>query len=261
MGEPGRFNLGARKAEARQTRCGMESQARRFAEWKTGWTTGERQASLSSVTTETQEGIDAARAAIRKVVEDWVLLRDAGRWDDFRSVWHDDGWMTATWFQGPFDKFIEASRSGFEDGVEISHFLGGFTCEIRGDRAIAQTKMKIEQRGVVDGITVDVTCAGRFYDFLARRQGAWRLTRRQPIYERDRLDVLDPSAVLKLDPDRLASLPRGYRHLGYVQEANGNRVLRGLPGLRGPEIETLYAEGRGWLDGSLTPGVPLQHRD
>jgi hypothetical protein len=199
----------------------------------------------------------AAAAAIRKVVEDWVILRDSGRWKEFARVWHDDGWMTTTWFQGPYAEFIAVSRSGFEHGVNIAHFLGGFSCEIAGNRAIAQTKMKIEQRAAVDGVEVDVTCSGRFYDFLELRDGRWGIVRRQPIYEKDRLDPVDPSASVKLDQARLASLPYGYRHLGYVQEAQGQRVLRGLPGLRGPEVELLYEEGAAWLEGSATPGVPL----
>jgi hypothetical protein len=169
--------------------------------------------------------------------------------------------MTATWFQGPFEDFIAASRNGVENGVEISHFLGGFTCELWGDRAIAQTKMKIEQRAEVQGVTVDVTCSGRFYDFLDRRDGRWAITRRQPIYEKDRLDVLDPCADLRLDPARLATFPAGYRYLGYVQEVNGSQVMRGLPGLIGPEVESLYDEGRRWLEGSATAGVPLCQTD
>jgi hypothetical protein len=202
----------------------------------------------------------AAASAIRKVVEDWVVLRDSGRWEEFARVWHDDGWMTATWFQGPYAEFIAVSRSGFEHGVNIAHFLGGFSCEVAGNRAIAQTKMKIEQRAIVDGTEVDVTCSGRFYDFLGLRGGRWGIVRRQPIYEKDRLDVVDPSASLELDQAKLASFPDGYRHLGYVQEAQGQQVLRGLPGLRGPEVELLYQEGAGWLAGSQTPGAPLGSR-
>jgi hypothetical protein len=198
-----------------------------------------------------------AAARVRKVVEDWVLLRDAGRWDDFAGVWHDDGWMTATWFQGPAREFIKVSTEGFEAGVNIAHFLGGFTCDIAGDRAISQVKMKIEQRAAVHGVEVDVTCTGRFYDFLERRAGRWGIVRRQPIYEKDRMDVIDPAASLALDPAKLATFPAGYRHLGYLQEEQGQRVLRGLPGLRGPEVELLYREGAQWLAGSAAPGVPL----
>jgi len=198
-----------------------------------------------------------AAAQIRQVVEDWAVYRDAGLWDEFAALWHDDGWMTATWFQGPAAEFIKVSRAGFEHGVRIAHFLGGFTCQIAGDRAIAQTKMKIEQRASVAGVDVDVTCTGRFYDFLERRLGRWGLVRRQPIYEKDRLDVIDPGASLRIDADKLAMFPHGYRFLGYVQEAQGDKVLRGLPGLRGPEVELLYREGAGWLAGSASPGVPL----
>ena len=31
------------------------------------------------------------RLAIRAVVENWVVWRDAGDWERFRAVWHTDG--------------------------------------------------------------------------------------------------------------------------------------------------------------------------
>jgi hypothetical protein len=201
-------------------------------------------------------GPSADELTIHQVVENWALWRDAGDWDRFATVWHDDGWMTATWFQGPATKFIDVSRDGFNRSVSILHFLGGFTCEIAGTRAIAQTKMTINQRATVDGVIVDVVCTGRFYDFFERRD-RWAIVRRQPIYEKDRMDPVDPSAALALDQERLAMFPEGYRHLGYLQSKNGFNVKIGLPGLRGQAIETLYREGREWLAGSQTPGVPL----
>ena len=53
------------------------------------------------------------RALIRETVENWVVWRDAGDWKRFRTVWHDDGRMQATWFQGSAAEFIEASRQGW----------------------------------------------------------------------------------------------------------------------------------------------------
>lgn len=53
---------------------------------------------------------------IRESVENWVLWRDAGDWDRFRAVWHEDGWMIATWFQGPAERIIEVSREGAARG-------------------------------------------------------------------------------------------------------------------------------------------------
>jgi hypothetical protein len=191
---------------------------------------------------------------IVELVQNWALWRDAGDWERFRSVWHDDGWMTATWFQGPAAEFIKVSQAGFDKGVSILHFLGGCSVDVKGGRAVAQTKMTINQRGDVDKVTVDVVCTGRFYDFLEKRKSKWGIVRRQPIYEKDRMDPLDPSADLKLDPDLLGSFPEGYRHLAYLQTRLGFKVKReGLPQLKGPEIERLYRHGRAWLDGAASP--------
>jgi hypothetical protein len=201
--------------------------------------------------------MDAETLAIREVIENWALWRDAGDWDRFATVWHDDGWMTATWFQGPAREFIRVSREGFERGVSILHFLGGFTCDVRGQRAIAQTKMTINQRAAVDDVLVDVVCTGRFYDFLEKRADRWGIVRRQPIYEKDRMDPVDPGVTLPLDPERLSRFPEGYRHLAYLQSTIGFAVKDNLPGLRGPVVQKLYAEGEAWLAGSDRPGEPL----
>jgi SnoaL-like domain len=200
--------------------------------------------------------MDSDKLAIREVIENWALWRDAGDWARFATVWHDDGWMTATWYQGPASQFIEVSRAGFERGVNILHFLGGFTCDVAGTRAIAQTKMTINQRAMVDDVLVDVVCTGRFYDFLEKR-GHWGIVRRQPIYEKDRMDPVDPAARLTLDAARLARFPEGYRHLAYLQSKIGFTIKDNLPGLRGQAVETLYKEGAAWLNGSPTAGTTL----
>src|SRR5262249_20574947 len=150
-------------------------------------------------------GDAADRLAIRELVEHWVVWRDAGDWERFRTVWHDDGRMMATWFQGPAEAFIRVSREGFERGIRILHFLGGSAIEISGPRAIAQTKMTITQRAEVDGVECDGVCTGRFYAFLERRHGRWGLVLRQPIYEQDRIAPVDPAARPALDRGLLES--------------------------------------------------------
>ena len=194
--------------------------------------------------------MDADSLAIREIVENWALWRDAGDWERFATVWHADGWMSATWFQGPATKFIEVSRDGFDRGVSILHFLGGTSVDLKASRAIAQTKMTINQRAQVDGVLADVVCTGRFYDFFEKRAGRWGIVRRQPIYEKDRIDPVDPSASLKLDPELLIRFPEGYRHLAYLQTKNGFTIKLDLPQLKCPVVERLYATGRAWLDGA-----------
>jgi hypothetical protein len=193
--------------------------------------------------------VEEDKRAIRELVENWVVWRDAGEWERFRSVWHDDGRMMATWFQGSADEFIRVSREGWEKGVSILHFLGGSSIDVAGTRAIAQTKMTISQRAKARGVLCDVICTGRFHDFFEKRAGRWGLVLRQPIYEKDRIDPVDPSVALSLDPDLLGRFPEGYRHLAYVQSEIGYKVKPDMPGLKGAEVETLYRRGRDWLAG------------
>ena len=232
-------------------------------------------------------GVDAEladRLAIRDVVETWANARDSRDWDAFRACWHEDGYMMATWFQGPKEDFIRVSQAGAACGVNILHFTGG--CRITlapaavtpapvtpaavtpaavtpaavtpasatPPRAIAQTRMTIMQRGPVDGVLCDVACTGRFYDFFEKRDGRWGIVLRQPIYEKDRLDPVDPAASLTLDPDLLSRYPEGYRYLAYLQVQAGYPVKSDMPGLTGPEVERLYQRGAAWLAGQ--PVVP-----
>lgn len=199
----------------------------------------------------------ADKRAIRELVDQWVIYSDSGDWDRFAALWHDDGWMSATWFQAPAAEFVKGRREGWDRGVSIIHFQGAHTSDVSGNRAISQTKMTISQRAEVHGVLCDVVCTGRFYDFLEKRNGRWGMVRRQPIYEKDRLDPVEPGATVELDAALLSRFPEGYKHLAYLQTQIGYQVKEsGLPGLKGREVERLYGEGREWLNGAPRPGEP-----
>lgn len=206
-----------------------------------------------NVALQAQNSTDATslvdRLLIRELIENWALWRDAGDWDRFRTVWHPDGRMMATWFQGLGSEFVDISAKGFESGVSILHFLGGSTIEVASDRAIAQTKMTINQRAKVHDVECDVVCTGRFYDFVEKRAGKWGVVLRQPIYEKDRLDPVDPAQKIELDRTVLDRYPAGYRHLAYLQHCLGFKIKPDMPGLVGAEVQALYARGRRWLKG------------
>ncbi len=191
----------------------------------------------------------ADRLTIRDVVESWAIARDSADWDRFREQWHDDGYMMATWFQGPKEDFIRVSQEGFAKGISILHYTGACQSTVTGTRAISQTRMTIMQRGEVHGVLCDVTCTGRFYDFFEKRDGRWAIVLRQPIYEKDRLDPVRPGATVDLDPGLLERFPAGYRYLAYLQVQAGYPVKPDMPGLTGPAVEALYARGAAWLAG------------
>lgn len=186
---------------------------------------------------------------IREVVESWAVARDTGDWKRLLSAWHEGGTIVTTWFQGAARDFVTASQTSWESGARAFHTLGGCTIDILGDRALAQTRMSINVRGYVGEDEVDVTSAGRFYDFFERRNDRWLIVHRRAFYDRDRLDPVIPGTVVQLDARVLAQWPEGYRHLAYIQSAAGAQPPTDLPGLRGPAAERLLEEGARWLQG------------
>jgi hypothetical protein len=130
-----------------------------------------------------------------------------------------------------------------------SHILGATAIKLAGARAVAQTRNTISSRESIDGALYDIACIGRFYDLFERRGGRWAIAVRLLTYEKDRADPVFPSQTHAFDRALLDSFPPGYRFLAYAQTKRGLAVNRALPGLRGPEVEALYARGARWLAG------------
>ena len=87
-----------------------------------------------------QETLDTERdvVAIRQLIEHWAVWRDAGDWDRFATVWHPDGVMMATWFQGPYADFIRVTQGGLGQGREHPALPGRLGD--RGARASAPSR-------------------------------------------------------------------------------------------------------------------------
>jgi len=185
--------------------------------------------------------------AISMLMQRWALARDTGDWEGLRSTAHPGAAMTTTWFDGAFDAFVESCRASWLKGSRSQHVLGGTVAEIEGPRAIAQTRMSINVRSRLDGIEVDAVCLGRFFDRVEKRDGAWRIAKRSVIYEKDRIDAVDPQAKVSLDAELLGRFPDGYRHLAYLQTRNGAKVNPNLPTSSGAALEALVADARTWL--------------
>src|SRR5260370_32328429 len=108
--------------------------------------------------------------AISALMQDWALARDTGDGGKVRATAHPGAAMTTTWFDGRFEDFVESCEASFSKGSRSQHFLGGTAVEIRGARAIAQTRMSINVRSQLDGVEVDAVCAGRFFAWVGKRE-------------------------------------------------------------------------------------------
>ena len=197
------------------------------------------------------------RLAIREIVDDWTILRDARLWDRWLTLYHEGGGMVTTWGgRTTAQQFAEKAEAGYRRGDRMLHSNGGTSVELAGDRAISQSKMRIMQLGPIEGVPCEVTCIGRNYDFFERRDGRWGLVLRQPIYERDMVFVADPATTTHLEREKLERFPEGYARLAYLQDELGYAIKADMPVLEGPQLEALYAQGREWLaGGELTWGT------
>lgn len=205
---------------------------------------------------------ESDRAAIREIVDGWIIWRDGGDWDRLSNAWHPGGRMISTRFDGLATDFVAQTKAAYEADGRVKHMQGGFWCETSKDRAISVTGMSILQRAIVHGVEVDVTCLGAFVDFFSYRDGRWAIERRRPAYDRDRMDPVTPGATLNLDSGKLASFPPAYRHLAYVQDGLGHTINRDLAETRGHSWSRLMAAGRAWLaeDAGSASDLPSPRR-
>lgn len=187
---------------------------------------------------------------IRDLIERWAVYRDALLWDKFRTVWHKNGRMKATWTEGSYEDFIRMTEEGVKHGLNILHILGGTAIEVNGGRATSMTKMIILQRANLDGILCDVTSYARHFDLWEKIDGRWGLVSRETICDKDRIDPVDTNEKLQLDESILNQFPMEYRHLAYLQTKAGYTVDRDVPRLSGGKaLEALYSRGEAWLAG------------
>lgn len=190
------------------------------------------------------------KAAIRELIESWVVWRDMGEWDRLREIWHSDGRMAASWKEGTAEEFITGNRDGWNNGVDILHQLGGSIVILseQHDRAVAITKVVISQRAPINGTACDVAARARHLDRWEKRDGRWGLLDRKTIFDRDRLYTVDPNATVELDESVLESFPTAYQHLAYVQSSLGFSVRSDLPHLHSEAAAALLRAGEEWLN-------------
>ncbi len=190
------------------------------------------------------------RSAISQLILHWGYFRDHGLWEALADTFHPDGEIQVSWYSGAFEGFVEASKDMAQRGSQSTHIMDPSLIDVHGDRAIAITPVSIRGRAKVAlGIEVDLTSEAHFFDFLQQREGTWRMLRRVCIYQKDRMDSVQPSLRFWL-LSRLMPTGRfepSYRHLGVVLKKLGYAIQPGQVSDYTPASQALYAEGQRWL--------------
>jgi hypothetical protein len=192
------------------------------------------------------------KAACAELVQAWGLARDQARWDDLAAIFHPGGEIAVSWFRGPYPEFVAHCRRNHGTGTLAKHLLWPARVTVGGARALSETNVAILVRQVIAGVAVDLTSHGRFLDRLERRAGDWRMVERATVYEKDRLDPVEPSAAFDelMAGGDAAKYPAPYRYMAFRVHAAGRALAEPVHYDGRAETEDLKRRYAEWLKGA-----------
>jgi hypothetical protein len=196
----------------------------------------------------------AEERAVCRVLQVWAYGRDLGEWDGLRACFHDDATITVSWYSGPATGFIERSMkmAGERRPGELGkHLLGNMRADVNGHRALLEADAMITAREYIDGHLFDFASSARFFHWMEKRAGVWRILRANCIYEKDRLDPVVPGSVPASFYDQivLTGPEHGFAFMRFRQIKKGRTIPTGLPLAGSKEEAALKDAGRRWLKG------------
>ncbi len=182
----------------------------------------------------------------------WGHARDADDWETLAACFHDEATISISWMSGPVRDFLEGSKAmarARPPGTHVKHVFAGPLILTNGARAFSRCHVTLFARTFIDGHEFDFESLFRFFDLLERREGVWRILRRVGVYEKDRMDPVDPRSVptgFYEDMD-LSSFPSEMRFLCFRQSKAGVRSVPGIA-VYSPQEATLRSDCLAWLD-------------
>jgi len=187
--------------------------------------------------------------ACAELIQAWGFYRDQAKWPQLLATFAVEDEITVSWFSGSFREFVERCQKAVAAGQRSKHHLFPSRVRANGDRALAETNVVIHVRQKISGVLVDMTSHARFLDRLERRSGGWRILERTAIYERDRLDPVEPSeAFAKLfAATDLSAYPEPYRYMAARLKAAGRALAPEIHHDGAPHTTQLYQRYEAWF--------------
>lgn len=184
------------------------------------------------------------RQQLNDLVNGWIH-RDLGEWAQLRDLFHPDGTIEITWFEGLASDFVDGSmRMGASD-LRTKHLitLPRITFNADGNKATLETNAVIIAENVK--LNIGCECHNRFFDLAEKRDGVWKLFHRQSIYDMGTFTF--PQGWVEIAQKDVVRYPREYAPLAYLLEKSGFPLGR-VFATRGSELEAkMKAEGQHWL--------------
>jgi SnoaL-like domain len=182
------------------------------------------------------------RQCIADLMTGWIY-RDLAEWDQLRELFHPDGTIEITWFEGLASDFIDGSMRMGKSDLRTKHFVGAPVVTFRGNKALVETNAAVIGEHVP--LNLGCTAHARFYDQVEKRNGVWKIVKRQSIYDLGYFNF--PQGVVEVDRELVSKYPREYAALAYLLEKSGFPVRR-VFATHGSDLErTMKANGHAWL--------------
>ena len=182
------------------------------------------------------------RQSIADLMTGW-MHRDLAEWDSLRELFHPDGTIEITWFEGLFSDFVDASVKMGASDLRTKHVITAPMVTFHGDKAVAETNAVIVGENVKLGLGCN--SHNRFYDLVEKRNGLWKIVHRQSIYDMGSFTF--PRGPVEIEAVTLERYPREYAPLAYLLDKSGFPVNR-VFATKGSELEkAMKTEGRRWL--------------
>jgi hypothetical protein len=182
------------------------------------------------------------RQSIADLMTGWIH-RDLAQWDLLRELFHPEGEIEVTWFEGLASEFIDASMRMGQSDLRTKHFIASPVVRFNGNKALVETNAVI----VAENVRLHLGCSAhnRFYDLVEKRSGAWKIVKRQSIYDMGSFTF--PRGVAEIDSAVVDRYPREYAPLAYLLGQSGFPVKR-VFATKGSELEkNLKTAGSAWL--------------
>jgi len=183
----------------------------------------------------------------------WGHARDSDDWEILSGCFHDDATIHISWITGPAQDFIARSRTMAatrKPGEHTKHLISAPWIRINRDRAFSRCHANLYIRSTMDGHEFDLQSWIRFFDLLERRDNVWRIVKRTAVYEKDRLEPVDPRGVPKdfFDDMELSAFPTSAKFLCYRQLRSGRSPSTNIISAYSDEERALREEGEAWLE-------------
>ncbi len=182
----------------------------------------------------------------------WGHARDGDHWDILADCFHDEASIHISWISSNAKEFVARSAAQVPDrapGEHTKHAIGGPWIQIAGARAFSRCHVRLFIRNFIDGYEFDMEVWFRFLDLLEKRDGVWRILKRTAVYEKDRMDAVEPLKVPDsfYDDMNLEAYPPACKMLCFRLKKVGRPAVSDIVSVYSEEEKALLAEGAAWI--------------